>query len=181
MINEAECRKNLLDLPTPTLIIDDDITRKTFEQVAGSIMYLMAKKSPPVKIIINSSGGEVNAGLDIYDILRLYEGTKVGLVVDCAASMAAVILQACTVRTCAQHASILIHHVSRSNITLDQLRSARKTREVRESMEKSQAKLYAILTRRTGQTVSRIRKVCALDKHMTAREALKFGLIDEIV
>ncbi|MBP9669428.1 MAG: ATP-dependent Clp protease proteolytic subunit [Candidatus Pacebacteria bacterium] len=181
MLNEAECRANLLALPTPTIVIDDDITRKVFEQVAGCMLHLIGKKSPPIKIIINSPGGEVDSGLDIYDLLRLYEGEKTGIVIDRAASMGAVILQACNVRACARHASILIHHVSRSNITLDQLRNPRKLKEVRDSMEKSQAKLYAILTDRTGQSVSRIRTVCALDKHMSAREALKFGLIDKIV
>lgn len=149
--------------------------------VREAIMRLIADGSPPITVCLTSSGGSVDIGLDIYDFLRLYKGKKTGIVAGYSQSMAAIILQACDVRQCMRHSSVLIHHVQRRKVSLDDLRSPGKIKKVRDDLEKSQEKLYAILEKRTGKSRKEITDVCAKDTDMTSEEALAFGLIDEII
>lgn len=149
------------------------------EYVSRAILDLTVKGSPPIHVIINSGGGEVREGLQIYDQLQLYAGKKTAIVVNCAASMAAVILQACDNRFATRHSLILIHNI-RKRVVLDDVRSKRKWSEVRSDMEKLQSLIYAVLMKRTGKTLPAIRKQCAKDKNLYAEEAKSFNLIDGI-
>jgi ATP-dependent Clp protease protease subunit len=157
--------------------VDGDMARYTRE----ALLRLKAEGSPDVEIRITSGGGHVEYGLDIYDMIRLYKGKTRGVVFGPAASMAAIILQGCVHRCAAVHSHILIHHISRGQITLDDLRSTTRIAKIRAEMEKHQQRLYQILSERTGKSIPHIRKVCAKDKNMTPAEAKAFGLIDEIL
>lgn len=176
-----DARKTNLRLPHPRMELASDVGGQMFTQVGQSLAYLRGRGSPALEVTINSGGGDVDAGLDIYDMLRSYPGKTTGVVIGRAASMAAIILQACTVRHCTQHAHVLIHHISRRSVTLDQLRNSKRLKTLREEMEESQNRLYKILVERTGQPIKRIRDVCAKDTYMSAHEALRFRLIDKIV
>lgn len=172
-IQEALLKKN-------TLYLGGEVKGDMVDYVNMSIAELISQGSPPLTVYITSGGGNVTAGLDIYDMLSMYPNTKTGIVVAYAKSMAAVILQACTVRQALYHARILIHHISTHNVTLDIMRSQKKKAEVLNDMEKGQARLYRILSERTGRTVSEISRTCKKDEDMSAQEALEFGLIDSI-
>jgi ATP-dependent Clp protease protease subunit len=136
--------------------------------------------SADLHLRLTSDGGDVGCGLSIYDVLRNYGGKKEGLVMGFARSMGVLILQACDRRIALQHSQILIHHISRREISLDVLRTKTKLQLVREEMEAQQTRLYKILSSRCGRTVPEIRKKCAEEQDMTAEDALEFGLIDEI-
>ena len=148
--------------------------------VREALLRLRGEGSPDVTIMITSAGGNVGIGLDIYDFLRLYPGKKTGVVNAYARSMAAVVLQACDNRQCSVHAHILIHN-SHDDVNLDTLRDWRKLKKRKGEMEKKQSRIYAILAKRTGRSITEIRKVCQRDHEMTAEEAKAFGLIDQIV
>ncbi len=177
----TDAQIELLKQNPPMIDIFGDINRDTFFYVRRALLYLKTKGSPNIDVIISSPGGNVTTGLDIYDLLRLYPGKISALIHDQAASMGAIILQACDIRRCAKHSSVLIHHISRKEITLDVLRSEEKRNELIEEMEKNQNQLYEILQLRTKKEISEIRKECEKDKYMNAEEAREFGLIDEIV
>ncbi len=166
--------QNIIDLAGE---VDDDM----WDHVREALLRLRAKGSPDITIQISSIGGNVDAGLSIYDALRLYPGKTTGVVLGQAASMGAIVLQACNVRKCSIHSAILIHHVATEKVSIDILRDPKKLKLLLESGERKQAHLYTILCARAGKGVKRIRKACGRDKYMTAEEALNFGLIDEIV
>jgi ATP-dependent Clp protease protease subunit len=166
-------RKNIL-------IIKDDINDESVEYVKEAFSMLYLKGSPNITILISSEGGSVDAGLDIVDILSLYPGKKTAIVIGCASSMAAVILQVCDERKATPHSSILIHHINRRRIGLDVLRDKKKTDALLKSMEKSQERLYKILAKKTGRNVKEIRVECEKNRHMTVDEAIAFGLLDGV-
>lgn len=60
-----------LELELPELIIEGDIGRDQYRWVFGATAYLRTQKCTKAKLIIDSNGGDVDAGLDIYDVLRL--------------------------------------------------------------------------------------------------------------
>lgn len=163
------------------ILIADEVNRDTFAYVREAIALKMLEGNPTLTIHLSSGGGRVSAGLDIYDLLKFYNGEKIGVVHSLAASMAAVILQGCDWRTATPHSDILIHHVSSRDISLDTVRDPEKLSKFIERLETDQQKLYQILMSRTGKSIEEIRKTCELDQNMCAKEALDYGLIDQII
>lgn len=161
-----------------------DLRGGTYEHMFGyvreCIMHLMAMGSPDVTIYITSSGGSVENGLDIHDLLRTYPGKKVGKVYGMARSMAIVILQACDERICAENARILVHHIARREISLDVLRSPEKIQAMRDEMEAMQARLDQILSQRTKMTQEEMRLLAEKNQDISAQQALEFGFIDSL-
>ncbi|MBU4082650.1 ATP-dependent Clp protease proteolytic subunit [Patescibacteria group bacterium] len=176
-LDETQLRlleKGIVDLSGE---VDGDMA----QYVREAIIRLITKDSPEIKILITSSGGAVDIGLDIYDALHAYQGRKTGIVYGYARSMAAVILQACDERQCACHAHIMIHHIYHKNVSLDILRSAKKLKEIKSEMEESQNKIYRILSKRSGKNENEIREKCVKEQEMSSEKALEFGLIDKII
>jgi len=162
------------------MVIAGEVNGEMVSHVMKTISLFFTKGSPDITILIDSPGGDVYAGLDIYDFLKLYPGKKTAIVFRRAASMAAVILQACEERYVTAHAAITIHHISQKNVSLDLMRNHKEVREIRLDMEKKQAMLYSILVSRTGKSTKQVRDECKKDRMLFPEEAIKFGLIDGI-
>lgn len=177
----CETSRRLLVQKSPTVILRGEVNRDMLGHARSSFEELLSLGAPAAKVVITSGGGDVGVGLDIYDIIRLYPAPVDALVLSHAASMAAVILQACRKRSCAQNAGILIHHVSRREVSLDELEDDEKRRKLVEHMRTLQQRLYDILAARSKQPIERIREECLKDAFMPAEQAFAFGLIDEIV
>lgn len=162
--------------------LSGEVNWQMVDTVRALLMRLSAAAvAPTVLIHITSPGGGSDAGLNIYDYIRVYPARTVGLAQEQANSMAAIILQACDVRLATPNARILIHHLVRREVKLDVLREKRQLKKMLEEMEVSQAKLYDILVRRTGRSLQEIKMVCKKDNCMSAAEAKDFGLIDAII
>ncbi len=181
MIDHSKVSDELLQLPEPILSIVGEVNYEMYLYVMRSLMFLRSRGSPPLQLIIDSGGGNVESGLDIFDALRLYPNPVTGLVMGRAASMAAAILQACQKRQCARHASILIHHVSRQNVGYDEIKTSARRKKMLDKMEVHHGRLYKIFADRTGQPLTTIRRTCRRDEFMESEDALNFGLVDEIV
>jgi ATP-dependent protease ClpP protease subunit len=162
------------------VIDDEEIGAKTVELTKSIAGRLLIAGAPDVAVIIDSKGGRVDYGLDIFDILDTYPGHKTAIVYGRASSIAAVILQACDQRLCARHASILIHD-TREDFSLTTARHPLKFAKWLEEGEKVQAKVYRILSERTGLSINKIRALSERDKSLNPEEALKHRLIDRIL
>jgi len=117
----------------------------------------------------------------MYDLIRLYPGETTGMVYGRAASMAAIVLQACKKRHAARHAEILIHHVSRQSVSLDTLKDKEKLDKLVADLEARQKRLYQILCEKTKKSEGEIAAECAKDAFMPAEVAKDFGLLDEVL
>jgi len=131
-----------------------------------------------IQIFINSPGGSVIAGLGMYDTMQ-YVTPDVGTIcTGLAASMGAVLLCAGTKgkRTCLPHSRVMIHQ------PLGGMQGQVSDMEISYKLIKSmQKELYDIISKHTGQTYKKVEKDCDRDNWMTAPEALKYGLIDEVL
>lgn len=150
-----------------------------------AMAYLTTVDSPNIEIRITSNGGDVEYGLDIYDMIRLYPSQVTGTVFASADSIASIILQACEVRRCTQHSTILIHNISfkikleNCHLTINSLQANCKEWLVR--LKEWQKSMNEIYSRRTGRSIAEIKRQCKKDTSMLAKEALNFRLIDEII
>ena len=162
------------------IIIDGEITSETLDSVAMQAMML-AKSDEPVRLLINSGGGQVQAGLGIYDILQDLQKTRVvdyycyGL----AASMAAVIFSGGKKghRFLLPHSEMMIHEPLIQNGLGGSASSISRTAE---SILGTKKLLNEILAEHTGKTVDEINVAIEHDNYMKADEAIKFGLADEV-
>ncbi len=131
-----------------------------------------------IQMFINSPGGSVIAGMGIYDTMQ-YVSPNVGTIcTGLAASMGAVLLTAGAKgkRTCLQHSRVMIHQPSGG------MQGQFTDMEISYNLIKSLRKeLYEILAFHTGKTFKEIEKDSERDYWMTAKEAKKYGLIDEVL
>ncbi len=179
--DEKQLTLDLLNLKTPVIEVREEISYNVYNRIEFSLTYLRTKNSPDIEIVISSHEGMLAASLDLYDMLRLYKGIKTGIVEHQAASMAAILLQACDIRKCALHATLLIHCVSMGWVRFDQLTDRKKLNQLRRDLTLDQSRLEVIVAAHTGKSLKAVRRKMNENKMMTAEEALEFGLIDGII
>jgi ATP-dependent Clp protease protease subunit len=131
-----------------------------------------------ISIYINSPGGEVYAGLAIYDTIRMIRPDVRTYCVGMAASMAAVLLAAGTPgkRYALPNSRIMIHQGSagfRGNVPDIEI-AARETLQLT-------TKLTEILADHSGQTFDKVKADTQRDYYMTGDEAKDYGLVDEVL
>lgn len=144
-------------------------------------MQYLAEEREPVTIYINSPGGSVNAGLVIYDVVNSLKG-KLSIHMYCvgmAASMAAIILAGGQKgrRYILPNSKVMIHEPLIAGGMGGSASSVKKTAD---SILKTKALTNSILAKHTGKTVEEIDEATAYDNYMTAKEAVAFGICDEI-
>ncbi|HDZ06960.1 hypothetical protein LCGC14_0051520 [marine sediment metagenome] len=135
-----------------------------------------AKKD--IQIYINSPGGSVYAGLGIYDTMQFITPDVATICTGMAASMGAVLLCAGQKgkRSGLQHSRVMIHQPmggaqgQASDIEI----TAREILKLKEE-------LYQIIAEHSGIDIEKIRDDSDRDYWMKADEALKYGMIDEIL
>ncbi len=145
----------------------------------AQILYL-ASKDPKrdIKLYINSPGGSVTDGLAIFDTIQYVKCPVSTICVGLAASMGAILLAAGTKgkRFALPSAEILLHQVA-GGVT----GQASEIEITAKQILKLKDKLNHILAKHTGQSVDRVSKDTDRDFYLTAQEAKKYGLIDEVI
>lgn len=161
------------------------INRENFERVCTAITFLNAESNDEIKLLISSGGGDVDLGLNIYDVLLISHAPITGIVVGAAHSMAGVVLQGCTKRVMTPNAELLAHTVCRDDVeifltTFGDL-DVEKMREHLAGGVRRMRKVCEIFAKRTGRPVGEIIELLNAGKTLRAHEALAEGLIDAIV
>ena len=161
------------------VFIDEEITDHTASVVVAELLFLEAQDpDKDINIYINSPGGEVAAGLAIYDTMRFIKPDISTICVGRAASMAAVLLSAGTKgkRYALPNAEIMIHQplggfqgqASDIKITADHILDLKE-------------RLNRILAENTGQELSVIERDTDRDNYMTSADAAAYGLVDKVI
>lgn len=134
--------------------------------------------SKDIQIYLNSPGGHVHAGLGIYDTMQYISADVATICTGMAASMGAVLLTAGAKgkRSALSHSRIMIHQPmgGASGQASDIEITAREILKIKKE-------LYSIISDHTGKPVSKVEKDADRDYWMTSDEAVKYGMIDEIL
>lgn len=156
--------------------LDSEIDRKFSTEIILQIEYLSAQSKEPIVMYINSPGGEVFAGLAIYDAMNRCGCDVITVATGLAASMAAFLFSSGRVRYITPMAEVMIHQPlggtagQASDIDL----AARR-------IMKMKRKLNVILAENTGKSLKTITKDTDRDYSMDAEEAVKYGIADYIL
>lgn len=131
-----------------------------------------------IQIYLNTPGGSVYAGLGIYDTMQYIKPDVATICTGMAASMGAVLLCAGEKgkRTALKHSRVMIHQ------PLGGARGQASDIEItaREIM-KLKKELYDIIATHSGQKFDKVSEDSDRDYWMTATEAAKYGMIDEVL
>lgn len=155
--------------------IDDDVANI----IQAQLLFLESTDpSKDIQIYLNSPGGSVYAGLGIYDTMQYISSDVATICTGIAASMASVLLCAGQKgkRTALPHSRVMIHQPmggaegQASDIEI----TAREILKLRDE-------LYQIIADHSGNPFDKVFKDSDRDYWMTAKEALDYGMIDEIL
>jgi ATP-dependent Clp protease, protease subunit len=155
--------------------VTDDIASVLIAQ----LLFLESENpKKDIYLYINSPGGIVTSGLGIYDTIQYIKPNVSTLCVGQAASMGSLLLAAGAtgMRFALPNARVMVHQPSGgfSGQATDIQIHAKEILETKERLNK-------IYEKHTKQKVDIIRKTLERDYFMTAEEAKKFGVIDEII
>lgn len=146
--------------------------------IMAQLLYLESEDSDKdIFLYINSPGGEVSAGLAIYDTMQYIKPEVATVCVGQAASMGAVLLAggAKGKRSALPHSRIMIHQPlggfqgQASDVEIHAREMLRVKREIN-----------TILSLHTGKEAKQLEKDSDRDNFMTSFEAKEYGLIDEV-
>ena len=147
--------------------------------IVAQLLYLESKDpSKDIQLYINSPGGEVTAGLAIYDTMNYIKSDVSTICVGMAASMGAVLLAAGEKgkRFALPNSDVMIHLPSggAQGMASDVEITVKKILETKKILNK-------ILSDRTGQPLKKVERDTDRDRWLTAKEAKEYGLIDDVI
>jgi ATP-dependent Clp endopeptidase proteolytic subunit ClpP len=144
----------------------------TEEDFARDLAQITASE---IEVQISSPGGEVFAGIAIYNQLRAHPAHIITRVDGMAASAASVIVQAGDRRLIMSSAQMMIHEAW--GLCMG---PAGDMREFADMLDKQSDVIAAIYAARSGGDVARFRDLMRTDTYLTDAEAVELGLADEI-
>ncbi len=162
------------------LFLKGEITAESANDFLSQYLFLENESEDPITIYIHSNGGEVNAGLMIYDIIK---SSKLQINIICtgmAASMAAIILASGQPgrRYILPHSRVMIHEPL---ITDGVGGSATSIKNLSESILETRRITNSILAEHTGKSLDEIDEATKFDNYMNAESAVEFGICDKII
>lgn len=161
------------------IFLGSEVNDAVADVIAAQLLFLESEEpEQDIHLYVNSPGGSVTAGLAIYDTMQYVTPDVSTMCVGQAASMGAVLLTAGAPgkRFALPHSRIMLHQplggVQGQATDIDI--HAREVLRIREELNN-------ILMKHTGQTMKKIEKDTDRDMFMTSKQALDYGVIDEVI
>jgi ATP-dependent Clp protease, protease subunit len=147
--------------------------------ISAQLLFLESENpNKDIAIYVNSPGGMVTAGLAIYDTIQYIRPDVSTVCIGLAASMGSLLLTAGAKgkRFATPNAKIMVHQPSGGF----QGQAADIEIHAKDILE-TRARLNEIYVRHTGQPLKAIEDAMERDKFLSPEEAVKFGMIDEVI
>lgn len=160
------------------IFLGEPIDDRVANIVQAQQLYLSSlDEKAEISLYLNPPGGVVSAGLGIYDTMQIITPPVKTVCTGVAASMDAVLLCAGEKgkRVALPHSRVMIHQPlgevsgQASGILIEA-----------QEIEKARTELYEIIAKHSGQPFGRVSHDADRNCWMTAEEALRYGMIDEI-
>jgi ATP-dependent Clp protease protease subunit len=162
------------------IILSGEIDTHISELIKANLLYLESLNSEEdITLYINSPGGSVYDGLGLLDIME-YIKPEIGTInTGLAASMAAIILSSGTKgkRKALKRSRTMIHQPLGFGGWSQASDMEIEAREINDLKKQ----LYEIISENTGQVYNKVHKDGDRDYWMSAQDAKKYGMIDEIL
>lgn len=153
--------------------VDDVIANKFIV-----VLQFMDKNPAPITVILSSTGGGEPQGYAIYDAIRICKSPVCIDGLGAVQSIAALILQAGTLRRLSPECRFMIHNGS---VSLGNDTNADELVSIGEEVRKSNQRYHAVLALRSGMPIAEIKSLCEAETYFSASEAVKSGFADEVI
>lgn len=163
-----------------TIFFGTDVNSQVCNIVNAQLLFLASTGDEDIKLYINSPGGSVYDGLSTVDTMNYVKPDVSTTVMGMAASMGFVLATSGEKgkRHALQHSRLMQHQpmgglsprtqASDFEISYNEMMAIKKD-------------LYTIISEQTGQPYKKIEKDCDRDYWMTAKEAVEYGVIDNVI
>lgn len=161
------------------IFLGTDINEHVASLIIAQLLFLAAEDpEKDIQLYVNSPGGYVSAGLAIYDTMQFIQPDVSTICMGQAASMGAILLAAGAKgkRFLLPHSRVMIHQPlggAQGQATDIEIQS----REILTLRER----LNEILAKHTGQAISQLEKDTDRNFFMSAEQAVKYGIADEVM
>ena len=161
------------------IFLGTDVNEATANLIVAQLLFLQAEDAnKDIYFYINSPGGSVYDALAIYDTMQYVTNDVQTVGIGVQASAAAFLLSSGTKgkRFILPNATVMIHQPSsgtRGKVT-DQEIDLRESLRIKRLLEE-------IMAKNTGQKVEKIHEDLERDKWLTAAEAKKYGIVDDVI
>lgn len=164
-------------LKTRTILLSGEIDKESAERFVRQLLLLESLSEEPITVLIDSPGGDADAGFAMYDMIRFVK-PQVRLVgMGLVASAAALVLLAVPKerRLGLPNSHYLIHQ------PLSGIRGVATEIEIHaRELDKTKDRINKVIAEATGQNLERVKKDTDRDFWMSADEALAYGLISKV-
>jgi ATP-dependent Clp protease protease subunit len=176
--NKSE--SNLIEkiLKTRNILLSGEINKSLGERIIRQLILLEDQGQEPIKVFIDSPGGDADAGFAIFDMMRFIKPEVIIIGMGLVASAAAIILLAAPKerRIALPNSHYLIHQ------PLSGMRGVATEIEIHaKELDKLRRKINKLIAEETGQKIEKVEKDTDRDYWMNAEEALEYGLISKII
>jgi ATP-dependent Clp protease protease subunit len=171
---------NLIEkiLKTRNILLSGEINKSLGERIIRQLILLEDQGDDPIKVFIDSPGGDADAGFAIFDMMRFVKPQVIIVGMGLVASAAAIILLAAPKerRIALPNSHYLIHQ------PLSGMRGVATEIEIHaKELDKLRRKINKLISEETGQKIDKVEKDTDRDYWMNAEEALEYGLISRII
>jgi ATP-dependent Clp protease protease subunit len=165
-------------LRTRNILLSGEVNKALAERVVRQLILLEDDGEDPIKIFIDSPGGDADAGFAILDMIRFVKPTVYTIGMGLVASAASMILLSSPkeLRFGLPNSHYLIHQ------PLSGIRGVATEIEIHaRELERLRVRINQLISDETGQPLKKVEKDTDRDFWMTAEEAVEYGLINSIV
>ena len=156
-----------------------EVNDHTANLIVAQMLFLESENpDKDIHFYINSPGGSISAGMAIYDTMQFIKPQVSTLCIGMAASMGAFLLQAGEKgkRFALPNSTVMIHQ------PLGGFRGQASDIEIHAKYILSlRERLYTLMAQHTGRTVDEIARDSERDNFLSAKEAMEYGLIDQVL
>ncbi|HOC28447.1 MAG TPA: ATP-dependent Clp protease proteolytic subunit [Treponemataceae bacterium] len=165
-------------LKTRQILLSGEINKSLAEKIVRQLLVLEADSDEPIKIFIDSPGGDADAGYAIFDMIRFIKAPVHTIGMGLVASAGSIILLAAPKerRFGLPNSHYLIHQ------PLSGIKGVATEIEIHAlELEKMRVRINEMIASETGKSVDQVSADTDRDFWMSAKEALEYGLISKVV
>lgn len=166
-------------LKTRTILLSGEINKELAEKVIRQLLLLEADGDGPIKVFIDSPGGDADAGYAIFDAIRFVKPDVYTVAMGLAASAGALILLAAPKerRLGFPNSNYLIHQPLSGG-----MRGVATEIEIHaKNIDSLRKKINILIAEETGKDFKQVEKDTDRDFWMNAKEAVEYGLISKVI
>ena len=165
-------------LKTRTVILSGEIDKPLAEKVIRQLLLLEEENDKPIKVFIDSPGGDAYAGFAIFDMIRFVKPAVITIGMGLVASAASLVLLSASRenRYGLPHSHYLIHQ------PLSGIRGVATEIEIHaRELDKLKIRLNKIISEETGKPEKKVEQDTDRDYWMNSEEAKTYGLISKVI